>query len=131
MEHLAPLILVDVDGVLNPNEAGAGRYRRHWVFPNGVAHRLWLDPGHGGMLVELAEAAGAELVWAPIAPNMRQCAKALRWPGSSGTGSREAASRILTCVRRSLIRRSARSREKPVRTTIRRTAVSSMFAGKV
>jgi hypothetical protein len=64
MEHLAPLILVDVDGVLNPNKPDVGRYRRHWVFPNGVAHRLWLDPGHGGMLGELAEAAGAELVWA-------------------------------------------------------------------
>jgi hypothetical protein len=64
MEQLAPLILVDVDGVLNPDKPGAGGYRRHWVFPNGVAHRLLLDPGHGRMLSELAEAAGAELVWA-------------------------------------------------------------------
>src|SRR5215468_7597544 len=64
MEQLAPLILLDVDGVLNPDKPGAGGYRRHWVFPNGVAHRLLLDPGHGRMLSELAEAAGAELVWA-------------------------------------------------------------------
>jgi len=64
MEQLAPLILVDVDGVLNPDKPGAGGYRRHWVFPYGVAHRLLLDPGHGRMLSELAEAAGAELVWA-------------------------------------------------------------------
>jgi len=47
MGQLAPLILVDVDGVLNPDKPGAGGYRRHWVFPNGVAHRLLLDPGHG------------------------------------------------------------------------------------
>jgi hypothetical protein len=64
MEQLAPLILVDVDGVLNPDKPGAGGYRRQWVFPMGVAHRLLLDPGHGRMLSELAEAAGAELVWA-------------------------------------------------------------------
>ncbi len=64
MEYPAALILVDVDGVLNPNKPGAGDYRRHWVFPNGVAHRLWLDPGHGRMLGELAQLAGAELVWA-------------------------------------------------------------------
>src|SRR5215468_8948421 len=64
MEQLAPLILLDVDGVLNPDKPGAGGYQRHWVFPNGVAHRLLLDPGHGRMLSELAEAAGAEFVWA-------------------------------------------------------------------
>jgi HAD domain in Swiss Army Knife RNA repair proteins len=63
MEQLGPLILVDVDGVLNPGKPGAG-YRRHWAFPHGVAHRLLLNPGHGRMLGELAEAAGAELVWA-------------------------------------------------------------------
>jgi HAD domain in Swiss Army Knife RNA repair proteins len=59
-----PLILVDVDGVLNPARPDAGGYRRHWVFPNGVAHRLLLNPSHGQMLTDLAEAAGAELVWA-------------------------------------------------------------------
>jgi hypothetical protein len=34
------------------------------VFPAGLAHRLLLNPSHGHMLTELAEAAGAELVWA-------------------------------------------------------------------
>jgi HAD domain in Swiss Army Knife RNA repair proteins len=64
MEQLAPLILVDVDGVLNPSEPEADGYRSHWVFPNCVPHRLWLHPMHGQMLSELAEAANADLVWA-------------------------------------------------------------------
>ena len=64
MEQLAPLILVDVDGVLNPNKPEADGYRRHWVFPNGVPHRLLLHPMHGQMLSELAETTNAELVWA-------------------------------------------------------------------
>ncbi len=64
MEPSMPLVLVDVDGVLNPARSHALGYRRHWVFPGGVAHRLLLNPSHGRMLTELAEAAGAELVWA-------------------------------------------------------------------
>src|SRR5262249_55433647 len=64
MEPPRPLVLVDVDGVLNPARSHALGYRRHWVFPAGLAHRLLLNPSHGPMLTELAEAAGAELVWA-------------------------------------------------------------------
>ena len=64
MERLAPLILVDVDGVLNASQPGADGYRRHWVFPDGIPHRLSLHPMHGQMLSDLAEAANAELVWA-------------------------------------------------------------------
>jgi hypothetical protein len=64
MEPSRPLVLVDVDGVLNPTRSHAPGYRGHWVFHAGVAHRLWLNPSHGPMLTELAEAAGAELVWA-------------------------------------------------------------------
>ena len=64
MEQPAPLILVDVDGVLNPSKPEAEGYRRHWVFPNGVPHRLLLHPMHGQMLSELAETTNAELVWA-------------------------------------------------------------------
>ena len=64
MELPGPLVLVDVDGVLNPARSHALGYRRHWVFPAGLAHRLLLNPSHGPMLTELAEAAGAELVWA-------------------------------------------------------------------
>lgn len=64
MEPCRPLVLVDVDGVLNPARSHAPGYRGHWVFPAGLAHRLWLNPSHGPMLTELAEAADAELVWA-------------------------------------------------------------------
>lgn len=64
MEPSGPLILVDVDGVLNPARSQAPGYRGHWVFPQGIAHRLLLNPSHGRILLELAEAAGAELVWA-------------------------------------------------------------------
>jgi Swiss Army Knife RNA repair-like protein len=64
MEPSRPLILVDVDGVLNPARSHAPGYRAHWVFPAGVAHRLVLNPSHGRMLTELAKAADAELVWA-------------------------------------------------------------------
>lgn len=59
-----PLILLDVDGVLNPAPSSAEGYRRHWVFPHGIAHRLSLSPRHGPMLLELAEVTSAELVWA-------------------------------------------------------------------
>lgn len=64
MEQSTPLILVDVDGVLNPGRPNAGDYRRHWVFPGGVAHRMSLNPAHGRMLTELGGLCGAELVWA-------------------------------------------------------------------
>jgi hypothetical protein len=64
MHPPTPLILVDVDGVLNPARSDAGGYRRHWAFPRGVAHRLLLNSSHGQMLTDLAEAADAELVWA-------------------------------------------------------------------
>jgi hypothetical protein len=64
MELPGPLVLVDVDGVLNPARSHAPGYRRHWVFPAGLAHRLLLNSSHGPMLTKLAEAAGAELAWA-------------------------------------------------------------------
>jgi hypothetical protein len=54
-----PLILLDVDGVLNPAPSSAEGYRRHWVFPHGIAHRLSLSPRHGPMLLELAEVTSA------------------------------------------------------------------------
>ena len=64
MELPRPLVLVDVDGVLNPARSHAPGYQGHWVFPGGLAHRLLLNPSHGQMLTELAKVAGAELVWA-------------------------------------------------------------------
>jgi len=59
-----PLVLVDVDGVLNPSCPSSTEYRRQWVFPGGLVHRLWLNPCHGAMLTELSRATGAKLVWA-------------------------------------------------------------------
>jgi len=64
VEPSGPLVLVDVDGVLNPARSHAPGYRGQWVFPGGLAHRLLLNPSHGPMLTELAERADAELVWA-------------------------------------------------------------------
>jgi hypothetical protein len=64
MGSVTPLILLDVDGVLNPAETRAGGYRRHWVFPRGIVHRLALNSEHGPMLTVMADATGAELVWA-------------------------------------------------------------------
>ncbi|WP_131739579.1 HAD domain-containing protein [Actinomadura roseirufa] len=60
----SPLVLLDVDGVLNPFERPHKGYRRHRCSPDGVTFRLWLDAGHGPALLALAETAGAELAWA-------------------------------------------------------------------
>ncbi|MCX4090931.1 HAD domain-containing protein [Nocardia sp. alder85J] len=65
-------ILLDVDGVLNPLHTGKpspthiSHLLRPKIFPGlpaAVVH-VWLDPDHGRQLRELAEATGAELVWA-------------------------------------------------------------------
>ena len=58
-----PLILLDVDGVLNPLQRSPG-YQRYRASPNGITYRLLLNPRHGPLLTGLAEATGAELVWA-------------------------------------------------------------------
>jgi hypothetical protein len=58
-----PLVLLDVDGVLNPLQRSPG-YHRYRATPNGVTYRLLLNPRHGPLLTGLAEATGAELVWA-------------------------------------------------------------------
>lgn len=58
-----PLVLLDVDGVLNPQERSPG-YQRYRATPDGVTYRLLLNPRHGPMLTGLAEATGTELVWA-------------------------------------------------------------------
>lgn len=68
-----PAVLVDVDGVLNPNLCGKTRSicKCHPTWRGFVAklsreERYWLkvNPEHGGLLTELAEATGAELIWA-------------------------------------------------------------------
>jgi hypothetical protein len=59
----APLVLIDVDGVLNPLERSPG-YQRYRATPNGITYRLLLNPRHGPLLTGLADATGAELIWA-------------------------------------------------------------------
>ncbi|GAA4615499.1 HAD domain-containing protein [Actinoallomurus liliacearum] len=58
-----PLVLLDVDGVLNPLQRSPG-YQRYRASPNGVVYRLLLNPLHGPLLTALAADTGAELVWA-------------------------------------------------------------------
>lgn len=59
-----PLVLLDVDGVLNPLKRPHRGYRRFRVSPGGVTFKLWLNAAHGPQLLELAESTGSELAWA-------------------------------------------------------------------
>lgn len=70
-----PLLLLDIDGPLNPYEAESGpglagyRVRRlvgdppRWT-DRDEGGRVWLNPAHGPMLRAIADAGLAELVWA-------------------------------------------------------------------
>ncbi|MEV4252594.1 HAD domain-containing protein [Spirillospora sp. NPDC049652] len=60
----AALVLVDIDGVLNPSRRPHRRFRRHRVTSASQTFRVWLDVRHGRMLRDLAADTGAELVWA-------------------------------------------------------------------
>lgn len=68
-----PLLLLDVDGPLNPFAAKPTRrpagYTTHRLRPHGWAHaekplRVWLSPAHGQMLLDIAATHGVELAWA-------------------------------------------------------------------
>ncbi|MFD9372240.1 HAD domain-containing protein [Streptomyces sp. NPDC060020] len=70
---MKPLLLIDVDGPLNPYAAKAHRrpegYTTHRMRPTGWREaesakplRVWLNPAHGEELLALADAY--ELVWA-------------------------------------------------------------------
>lgn len=67
-----PLILLDVDGPLNPWRAKPTRrpagYETFRLRPDGWPGkrplRVWLNRRHGDMLLALADATGGELVWA-------------------------------------------------------------------
>lgn len=69
---MKPLLLLDVDGVLNPCDAKPTRrpegYTTHRLAPKGCdprkPYRVWLHPGHGAMLLEFVERVGVELAWA-------------------------------------------------------------------
>lgn len=62
-----PLVLLDVDGPLNP-WAGTPKPANYRPFDIKAGWRrrlrVWLDPGHGDQLKRLAEETGAELAWA-------------------------------------------------------------------
>lgn len=72
MTDQRPLVLLDVDGPLNPWKAKATRrpvgYETFRLRPDGwygrKPLRVWLNARHGDMLGALADRTGAELVWA-------------------------------------------------------------------
>lgn len=67
---MKPLLLIDIDGPLNPYGGKPQRrregYTTHRMRPSGWTHdkplRVWLNPGHGEELLALADRY--ELVWA-------------------------------------------------------------------
>ncbi|WP_084964677.1 HAD domain-containing protein [Thermoactinospora rubra] len=61
--HGRPLVLVDVDGVLNPLAARPG-FRRYQCAIRDETYTVRLNEAHGTWLMELALSARAELVWA-------------------------------------------------------------------
>lgn len=64
---MKPLVLIDVDGPLNPWAARTkpANYRPFDIKVGWWRKlRIWLDPEHGGQLRQLAEDLGAELAWA-------------------------------------------------------------------
>ncbi|MGI5268731.1 HAD domain-containing protein [Nonomuraea sp. CA-218870] len=61
---MKPLLLLDVDGVLNPTGRPTPDFRRYRCTVDGTAYTVHLNQRHGARLLELALAAGAELVWA-------------------------------------------------------------------
>lgn len=71
MTNRTPLILIDVDGVLNPAFSSSTRghrvYREGWVQKKidvaGLTFRVVINPDHGSWLLKLAEETGAELAW--------------------------------------------------------------------
>ncbi|MEZ0073222.1 hypothetical protein [Planotetraspora sp. GP83] len=58
---MRPLILLDVDGVLNPSRRSSPRFRRYDVVLDGEPYKVLLDPRDGSRLRNLAAAADAEL----------------------------------------------------------------------
>jgi HAD domain in Swiss Army Knife RNA repair proteins len=59
-----PLLLVDVDGVLNPLGRVSGDFRSHDCVVDGVLYKVRLNPLHGAALLAVAKETGAALTWA-------------------------------------------------------------------
>lgn len=70
-DRARPLLLLDVDGPLNPHAAPLDRrpdgYTTHRLRPTGWADRrplrVWLRPDHGASLLACVAELGCELVW--------------------------------------------------------------------
>lgn len=61
---MKPLLLIDVDGVLNPFGGGEPGFRRYRCTLGSEVYTVHLNAGHGARLLELALVTGAELAWA-------------------------------------------------------------------
>jgi hypothetical protein len=59
-----PLLLIDVDGVLNPFSRPTPDFRRYHCTVGDQVYTVQLNARHGTRLLELALVTGAELVWA-------------------------------------------------------------------
>jgi len=59
-----PLLLLDVDGVLNPTGPPTRGFRRYRCTVDGHVYTVHLNPRHGPRLMELALRTGTELAWA-------------------------------------------------------------------
>ncbi|WP_431930884.1 HAD domain-containing protein [Nonomuraea jabiensis] len=61
---MKPLLLLDVDGVLNPMGRPAPDFRRYRCTIGDEVYTVHLNPRHGRRLLDLALTTGSELVWA-------------------------------------------------------------------
>ncbi|MFC4012754.1 HAD domain-containing protein [Nonomuraea purpurea] len=61
---MKPLLLLDVDGVLNPMGRPTPGFRRYNCTIGAVVYTVHLNPRHGRRLLDLAISTGSELVWA-------------------------------------------------------------------
>jgi hypothetical protein len=59
-----PLLLLDVDGVVNPQRRPSPDFLRFDCALDGTLRTVLLSEKHGPMLLDLARSTGAELVWA-------------------------------------------------------------------
>ncbi|MEV4569292.1 HAD domain-containing protein [Nonomuraea sp. NPDC049419] len=61
---MKPLLLLDVDGVLNPMCRPSPDFRPYRCTIGAEVYTVYLNPRHGRRLLELALATGSELAWA-------------------------------------------------------------------
>lgn len=59
-----PLLLLDVDGPLNPYRAKPERRPEGYTTHRLEGFRVWLNPDHGPLLLAFAAEHGVELAWA-------------------------------------------------------------------